>query len=315
MKAVIYKKFGSVDLLQLEEIELAPPSDHEVQVEPVAVSVNPIDGKIRRGELTIMSGKRFPKRTGQDFSGVVRAVGKKVEHLKVGDEVFGCARGMKDGALGELVNVPEKFVSPRPSSISHTTAAALPMVALAAYQALNRVVKIGPGTSLLVNGCAGGFGLVALQMAQKAGATVTGVCSAESAEVAKKYGAGRVIDYRKENITELPDRYDVILDLSGKLPFAQASKLLSSTGSYINVSATPASIIGSTLANPFRRKKHKLLLSKARAADLRAIASQIDDGSLLPPPVRVFPYGQFVDAYRTAESGKVIGKIVIQVQD
>ena len=211
MRAVIYDEFGGIDVLHVGDITLEEPRDHEIQVEPIAVSVNPIDGKVRRGELKLMSGGHFPKRTGQDFSGTVRAVGKKVQRWKVGDEVFGCARGMKDGALGEAVNVPEDFVALRPRSIPHSTAAALPMVTIAAYQALHRVVRIDHDTSVLVNGCTGGFGLMAMQLARRAGARVTGVCSTAALEIASEYGADLVIDYRTQNVSELPARYDVCL--------------------------------------------------------------------------------------------------------
>ena len=124
-----------------------------------------------------------------------------------------------------------------------------------------------------------------------------------------------MIDYRKEDVTKLNERYDVILDLSGKLPFEKAKAILKPRGTFINVSATPAAIFSSLLGNPFRGKKHKILLSKARSEDLKAIASFIDDGSLLPPPVQVFPFEKFGEAYRISESGNVIGKIVLQIRD
>ena len=314
MKAVVYDTFGGIDVLKIENIALSAPGPTEVQVEPFAVSVNPIDGKIRRGELKLMSGGRFPKRTGQDFSGVIRAVGSKVTRWKVGDEVYGCARGMKDGALGEAVNVPQDFVSARPRSVSHATAASLPMVALAAFQSFDRVAKISESSSVLVNGCTGGFGLIALQLAHKAGASTTGVCGADGLALAQEYGADTVIDYRSNNVATSPERFDVILELSGQLPFNSAHSLLKDRGAYIDVSPSPGSIIGNTLANPFRRRTHKLLLSKARANDLATIASYIDQGSLQPPPITTFEFEDFAKAYSAAEAGGVIGKIVVQVR-
>ena len=166
---------------------------------------------------------------------------------------------------------------------------------------------------MLVNGCTGGFGLMALQFARMAGASVAGVCSTDALGVAADYGADPVIDFLTHHVTDLPARYDVILELSGKLPFDQASQILTDQGTYIDVAPSPASIVGNTIANPLRHHKHKLLLSKAHTDDLARIASLVDSDALRPPPLQIFAFEEFAAAYRAAESGSVIGKIVIQV--
>lgn len=312
-RAVIFEDFGGIDQLHLSDVAVAPPGHGEVQVAPGAVSVNPIDGKIRRGELKLMSGRHFPKQTGQDFAGKVAAVGPGVDQWQVGDDIFGCLRGMRHGALAELVNVPADAIARRPPALPVTTAAGVPMVAQAALQALTKVADVGSGTRVLVNGCTGGFGLYALQLARHFGAHVTGVCAGEAKDVAVQYGAEEVIDYRAEDVTARPDRYDVVLELSGKLPFDAASKVLSEHGVYVDVSPSPGSMVANTVANPVRHHKHKFLLSSSHTEQLDELAALLTDGTLQPAPTRVLPLEQFAEAYRIAESGSVIGKVVIDM--
>jgi NADPH:quinone reductase-like Zn-dependent oxidoreductase len=312
-RAVVYEEFGGTDQLRLARIPIESPGRGEIQVRPRAVSVNPIDGKIRRGELKLMSGRHFPKRTGQDFSGEVLAVGAGVADWKTGDEVYGCCRGMRAGALGDFVNVPADAVAARPAGLSHAEAASVPMVAQAALQALTHVAGAESGSRVLVNGCTGGFGLYALQIARHLGAHVTGVCDGASLDLAREYGAQEVVDYRTEKVTERADRFDVILELSGKLAFQEADPLLSERGIYVDVSPSPGSLITNTVTNPVRHHKHKFLLMSSHRADLERIAAWFADGTLRLPPVQVFPLDAFAEAYRTAESGSVNGKVVIRI--
>jgi NADPH:quinone reductase-like Zn-dependent oxidoreductase len=313
-RAVIYDEFGGVEKLRLAEMPVPPPGRGEVQVSPAAVSVNPIDGKIRRGELTLMSGRHFPKRTGQDFAGRITALGPGVGRWTVGQQVYGCCSGMRDGALADLVNVSADAIAAYPAELPATVAASVPMVAQAALQSLTDVAQVRAGTSVLINGCTGGFGLYALQIARHLGAWVTGVCAAEAAQVAVSYGAGNVIDFRTQDVAAGPERYDVILELSGKLPFERVSRVLSEHGVYVDVSPSPASLVASTVANPVRHHKHKFLLMKSRTEQLDTISAWLADGTLKPAPVTVFGLDKFAEAYRLAESGSVIGKLVIELR-
>ena len=313
MKAITYGAFGDIDVLELSSIELPSPSHDAVQVRVVAASLNPIDGKIRRGELKLMSGSHFPKIAGQDFSGVVVAVGREVTTFAVGDEVYGCCRGMKDGALAELVNAPAAFVAKKPPTLDHLTAASVPIVAQAAMQSLAGVAHVRAGTRVLVNGCTGGVGLYALQLAKRMGAEVTGVCGTSGVELAREYGASTVIDYTKEDVLASGREFDALLELSGRLPFDRAHAVLAHHATYVDFSPSPAGIVGNTLANPFRDQKHKFVMTESRTADLDSLRAAFESGELRPAPVRVFAFEDFREAYRLVEKGSVLGKVVLKV--
>jgi NADPH:quinone reductase-like Zn-dependent oxidoreductase len=315
MKAVIYDRFGDVTVLRLADASIADPGKGEVQVRTAAVSVNPLDGKIRRGEMRLMSGSKFPKRTGQDFAGTISAIGPGVENWRIGDPVFGLARGMKDGALAEFVNVPVGNVSPAPTSMTATESAAVPMVALAAYQAVTNVGRVKAGSHVLINGASGGVGLYAVQFARFLNASVTATATGPGIELVRNYGADIVVDYRSNELSTLNTRFDTIIDLSGKLSFREASQhLLAPTGSFIDLTPSPRSLVMNTLANPFRRRKHRFLLSKPDRAILEQIARRIDNGEIRTPPNQTFPLNQYQDAYRTAETGGLLGKVTITIE-
>jgi NADPH:quinone reductase-like Zn-dependent oxidoreductase len=164
----------------------------------------------------------------------------------------------------------------------------------------------------LVNGCTGGVGLFALQLAKRMGAHVTGVCSTDGVALTRDLGANEVIDYRKQSLTEPALRYHSILELSGKLSFDTANDLLDEHGVYVDFSPSPASLIGNTLANPFRSHKHLFAMTSANTADLEALARLLDDSELRAPPVKEFPLEKFREAFELAESGGLIGKVVIR---
>lgn len=314
MKAVLYDTYGGPEVLSLREYDPPALGHDEVRVAPVAVSVNAIDGKIRRGELTLMAGRHFPKRIGQDFSGLVTEVGSHVEEWAVGQEVYGCCRGMKNGALGDVATLASDCVAAKPTTLAHTVAASVPMVGLAALQALTHVARVDEGSRVLVNGCTGGVGLFALQIARHLGAEVTGVAATENLALAEAFGAHAVLDYRTASVADLSERFDVVLELSGKLSFEQAERVLTPHGRYVDVSPSAGALIGNALANPLRQHKHSFLLMKPHSSDLARLASWLDDGTLLPPPVREYALESMGDAFEAAEGGRVAGKVVIRVR-
>ncbi len=315
MKAVLYERYGDRDVLRLAEVPTPSPGKGEVRVRVLAASINPIDGKIRRGDLTFMAGSKFPKRPGQDFAGIVEAVGDGVSSFSVGDAVFGCVKSPSEGAFTEQVIASAGAIARSPASLDAARAAAVPVVGLAALQALRDVVSVKAGDHVLVNGCTGGVGIFALQLAKRIGAKVTGVCGKEGAGLARELGADQVVDYRARSVEDLRGRYRAILELSGKLPFERSRRLLDERAVYADFSPTPASLVGNTLANPFRSHKHVFVMTKSRAEDLQELAGLLDRGELRPPPVQEFPLAEFARAFALAEGGGVIGKVVVRVPE
>lgn len=314
MKAVVYRDYGGRDVLGIEDVpDPGAPATGELRVRVHASSINPVDAKVRRGELKLIAGGRFPKRPGLDFSGVVEAVGPGVIGISVGDAVFGGARSMSEGAMAEHVLVKAAAVAAKPGQLDHAQAAAVPTVAIAALQVLRDIVHVSDRDHVIVNGCTGGVGLFAMQMAKRAGARVTGVCGADGVATARAFGADEVIDYRNSILTGITPPASAILELSGRLDFGAAVPLLADGGRYIDFSPSPAAIIANAIANPFRRKKHVLAMTAARTADLSRIAADIDAGILVAAPTRIFPLDRFAEAFELAERGGVIGKIVLQI--
>jgi NADPH:quinone reductase-like Zn-dependent oxidoreductase len=290
-----------------------PPRAGDVRVRVRATSVNPVDGKVRRGELKLIAGGHFPKRPGLDFSGEVEAVGEGVTGFAVGDAVYGGARSMSEGAFAEHVLVHASAIAKKPSTIDHTLAAGVPTVAIAALQVLRDIVKVAPGDRVLVNGCTGGVGLFAIQIAKRAGAVVTGVCATGGVELARELGADEVVDFKKSALTSLDTKFRAILELSGKLPFESAHAHLDDHGLYVDFSPSPAALVGNAIANPFRSHKHVFAMTSAKTADLESLARMLDAGELRAAPTQVLSLEHFAEAFERAERGGVIGKVVVQL--
>ena len=313
MKAVVYHSYGGREVLALEDApEPDGPDSGELRIEVLAASVNPVDRKVREGQLKLMAGGHFPKRPGLDFCGIIEAVGEGVSGYNLGEVVFGGARSMSDGAFAEHILVKATSIAKKPATLDHTTAAGVPVVAIAALQALRDIVKVKPNDRVLVNGCTGGVGLFALQLAKQFGAIVTGVCGTDGVLLAHEFGAAEVIDYRKSPVSQLPSKFHAILELSGRLSFDDAQHLLDDGGLYVDFSPSPAALIGNTIANPFRHHKHVFAMTSAKTPDLNWLGEQIDVGALRPAPTVVYPLDGYLEAFTHAEGGGAVGKTVVE---
>jgi NADPH:quinone reductase-like Zn-dependent oxidoreductase len=313
MNAVTYNHFGGPDVLELTTSDAPRVGSHDLLVRVRAVSVNPLDGKIRRGELRLLSGARFPKTPGIDFAGLVEAVGAKVAGFTVGDRVFGFPGSMRKGTLSEVVSVPAASAAKIPRGLDDVGAASISMVGLAALQAFRDVAHVTPNERVLVNGATGGVGLMLLQLARLRGAHVTAVASTKGVAVARQFGAEQVVDYRSESIADSRDRFDVVFDTSTRLPFSAARRLLEQRGRYVGFEPSPVSLIGAALLNPFRRQKLLTLVVKPSAADLDEIGRLIDAHEVVVPPTEAFDLPDAARAFERVERGGVIGKVVIRI--
>jgi NADPH:quinone reductase-like Zn-dependent oxidoreductase len=315
MKKIIYEQYGRLSNLRMADVASPSAAVQSLIVQVKAVSINPLDWKIVQGELKVMTGKAFPKGIGIDFSGVVSQVGSGVSHLAVGDVVMGALDAMKGpGALAEFVQVEPHQVVPKPTGLSFEQAAALPVVGAAALQSLTKVLHMQSGQSLLINGATGGVGMIATQIAHKMGIHVTAVVSSKGVDLAKRWGAARVINYQTQSVQDLAERFDAVLDLSSKLPYAQAKRLLTPKGQHVNAVPTLKDILLTPFANMTRSQKVRLLMSTPDQATLQSLSQYAAQGLDVLVSQR-FDWSDFANAYAQVQEKGVVGKAVLVIAD
>tara|TARA_R110002051_G_scaffold325872_2_gene432768 strand:+ start:3445 stop:4389 length:945 start_codon:yes stop_codon:yes gene_type:complete len=313
MKAIAYQKFGSIDVLQIVEQPKPSIKSNQVLVKVKSFSINPMDWKIRKGKMKLMSDSKFPKNTGTDFSGIVDEVGASVIGLKKGDEVFGVVKNMmKEGVSAEYIAATSSLVWKKPSNISFPQAASIPVVGTAAVTALEKMGNIKSTTTILVNGATGGFGMFLLQLLKQKEANVTAVTSTKGIEFAKKRGANMVIDYTKTNVLSQKTTYDIVIDLSGKMGYKNAKQIMNSKGLFLNPTPKPIEIPTSLFKNLFTAKKHMVILSSPSTKHTEVLIGSVKKGLQIEVN-KVFPFTQFKEAYQYAEKGGVIGKVAVEI--
>ncbi|MEO7044333.1 MAG: NAD(P)-dependent alcohol dehydrogenase [Ferruginibacter sp.] len=314
MKKIIYSKFGGPDVLQITEVPIPAVQETIMLIKVKAVSINPLDWKIRNGEMKLMSGSKFPKGMGIDFSGIVEKTGAAVTQYKKGDEVYGILDVFKGGALSEYITVEEKDIAIKPQNISFEQAAAMPVVGAAALQILKTLVNLQKGTEVLVNGASGGIGMFATQIAKMNGAIVTAVVGDNGIQTVKDWGADFIVNYRNEDVLKGNKRYDVVIDLSGKMPFCKAKQIMTPSSTYIHTAPGPKEIISSFFINLFSRKKYKLLMLKPSPEYLASLSGYAENGIAIVVS-KVYPFHSFKKAYTEVPNDKFIGKAVITMDD
>jgi NADPH:quinone reductase-like Zn-dependent oxidoreductase len=310
MRKVLYTRFGDEQVLEVREQPTPTIVSNQLLIQVKATSINPLDWKIYRGEMKLMSGAKLPKGVGIDFAGIVSQVGPGVARFRVGDAVFGLLEVFKGGALADYVVVTEADIAPKPAAISFDQAASLPVTGLSALQIVDQLAAVGPGQEVLINGAAGGVGLFAIQLAKKRGARVTAVAGPAGLQRATQMGADAVVDYTKQDIRQLPQRFDTIIDLSDQLPFKAAKKLLKPRATFVNTLPTPQGLILSFLHNLFSARKRRILILKPTAAGLSTLAALAQDGLQIPVE-KVYTLASVRQAYQETSRGKVKGKAVV----
>jgi NADPH:quinone reductase-like Zn-dependent oxidoreductase len=307
MKRVQYFHYGAPEELRLDE---APPPEAgrgQIRVQVRAASANPMDWKIRRGEMKALTGFRFPRGLGHNFSGVVEAVGPGAPRFKVGDEVFGVTSMRQAGAFAETVVADEKNVWPKPPSVSFEHAAALTIVGLTAWNALVAKAKLSAGQWVFITGCLGGVGRSAVQIARMRGANIVGSCSASGREEALALGVGEDVDYRAFDIASYQHRFDVVFDAAGALSLSQCGAMLKPRGMSLHIVPTPAKLIGCLLPS-----RHYLVFGNPTPQSLAAIAGAAERGQLVPTIGRIAPLSEAISAIVELErTGVPKGKLVI----
>jgi NADPH:quinone reductase-like Zn-dependent oxidoreductase len=325
MKAIVYHEYGSADVLRFEEIEKLLPNDNQVLIKVRAAAVNPLDWHYMRGTPYLMrmdAGLRKPKdiRLGVDLAGEVIAVGSSVTHFKPGDEVF----GVGDSAFAEYSRASENRVALKPADVTFDQAAAVPVAALTALQALRDKGHIQPGQKVLINGASGGVGTFAVQIAKSFGAEVTGVCSTRNVELVRSLGADHVIDYTKEDLTQSAQRYDLILDNVGTRPLSDFRRVMNSKGIFVLVGGGGPDAgrwigpminwIKAPVLSAFVSQEFVTLLASITREDLGVLNELMETRKVTPVIDRTYPLGEVPEAIRYLETGRARGKVIITVE-
>lgn len=306
----MYSKFGGPEVLQIAEVPIPAVQETSLLIKVKAVSINPLDWKIRNGEMKLMSGSKFPRGIGIDFSGIVEETGTAATKYTKGDEVFGIMDVFKGEALSEYITVKEKDITVKPQSISFEQAATMAVVGSAALQIFKTLVDLKKGTEVLINGASGGIGMFATQIAKMGGAIVTTVVGDSGIQAGKDWGADFVINYRNEDVLKGNKQYDVVIDLSGKMPFSKAKQIMKHSSAYIHTAPGPKEIISSFFINLISGKKYKLLMLKPSPEYLAELADYAESGIAIVVS-KVYPFNSFKKAYAEVPNGKFIGKAAI----
>lgn len=328
MKAFVVTHYGP-EGLQSADVPTPGVGPGDVLVDVRAASINPLDKMVRNGEFKQLIKYKRPFVLGHDLSGVVAKVGPDVRGLKVGDEVYARPRDLRIGAFAEQVVIDADDVALKPASLSFEEAAAVPLVALAAWQALVDVAAVKPGQKVLVHAGAGGLGSTVIQVAKHLGAHVATTAHTNDVDKVRALGADEVIDYTQQDFTQVVSGYDVVLDSLGPASLEKSLTVLKPGGLAISVVGPPdpqfATQLGQPLLRPvmavlsrkIRRRARKLgvrysfFFMRASGTQLASLAALYDDGTLRPVLDRAFPFDRTLDAMAYVEQGKAAGKIVV----
>ena len=319
MKAIIADRYGSPDVLELRDVDMPVPADNQVLIRVHASSVNPADWYRVLGPFFVRpsSGLRKPKNpaVGTDLAGRIEAVGKDIEELQPGDEVFGTAVG----AWAEYACAREVRLVRKPANVSFEEAAAVPVAAITALQGLRDQGQVQPGQKVLINGASGGVGTYAVQLAKWFGADVTAVCSTPNVELVRSLGADRVVDYTQENFTQRDERHDVMLDIAGSRPFSEFKRVLTPKATVVAVGAPMSTrglgplkhIIGSRLTSLGRSQRVTNFVAQITKEDLGVMQELLAAGTVKSVVDRSYELSEVPEAVRYLGTTRARGKVVI----
>lgn len=310
MKAAIIKRYGGPEVIEIAEVARPVPKSHEVLIKVFAASVNPVDWKIRKGNLKKILSKKFPKILGIEFSGVIEETGENVNEFKIGQRVF-AGKDYEGGGYAEYAIAEAARTILIPDGISHEEASTMAVAGMTALQGLRNKGKIKPGMDVIVNGASGGVGTYAVQIAKVLGARVTAVCSAKNFDLLKRLGADVLIDYKETDFTRLPKKYNIVFDAVGYRSFWQTYRVLKKKGIYVNISPSIPLYITSFLTRLKPGRKSKGFMLHPDMNDLLEVVKMIEDKKIKVIIDKVFPLEKLADAHIYSETERARGKIVI----
>jgi NADPH:quinone reductase-like Zn-dependent oxidoreductase len=319
MKAIVYTKYGSPEVLQLQEVVKPVPKDNEILIKVKATAANSGDCRIRRADpfaVRFFFGLTKPNRPilGVSLSGEVEAVGKDVKLYKVGDQVFG-STGMGFGAYAEYKCLPESAVlAAKPRNITHDEAAVIPFGGITALHFI-RKAGIQPGQKVLINGASGAVGTAAIQLAKYHGAHVTGVCSTANIALVKSLGADEVIDYTREDFTTNGETYDVIFDTVDKISFARSLKSLSKKGILILGASGMSGMLQGLWTSITSSKKVVTGVTRETVVGLSFLRDLIETNKMKPVIDRTYSLAETAEAHAYVEKGHKKGNVAISLDE
>lgn len=332
MRAVFINEYGSNEKIQIASLKTPEVSSDDLLIKIKAASVNPLDTRIRDGKMKQVLHYKMPLIIGSDLAGEVVGVGANVKNFKVGDEVYARADTMRIGTFAEYIAVSDENVSLKPKNLSMEQAAAVPLVALTAWQILVEKAKVKKGQKVLIHGGAGGVGSTAIQLAKHLGVYVATTASSKDSKKLKEYGADVVIDYKTQDFSSILDDYDLVLDTRGGETLAKSLTILKPGGQVVSINGTPDANMADELKLGFLMKNIFTLLSlktnlQAKklgvtysfhfmypsGTELTQLKKLYENKTLKPVVDKIFPFESVKDALSYSESGNAKGKIVIRV--
>jgi NADPH:quinone reductase-like Zn-dependent oxidoreductase len=319
MRALRYRRYGSPEVLQLDELPEPSPAAGHAKIRVRAVGLNPVDWKILAGHVRYLPMFRSPPRgVGFDFAGEIVGIGGGATERHVGERVFGSLVPFgRDGACSGYIVVPYDRMLPLPPEVDDLQAAALPIAGGTALQALTDESQVATGQRVLITGAGGGVGHFAVQIAKHLGAHVVAVCSAGNADFVRGLGADEVVDYAKHDFTQRDDRFDVVFDAACASSFTASRRVLTESGCYINTSGDRNALLwtvaGAVLARLTSRQRAIPFALKNGAPVWRRLLDLVRQGALHAHVERTVAMEEVADAFRSMETGHGRGKIVVRM--
>ncbi|MFF7871377.1 NADP-dependent oxidoreductase [Streptomyces qaidamensis] len=332
MKAFVVEKYGK-DGVRAADVPEPAVGDRDVLVKVSAAGINPLDKMVRNGEFKRLLKYKLPFVLGHDVAGVVTRVGPAVHGFTVGDEVYARPRDLRIGGFAEFIAIDMDDVAPKPASLTLQEAAAVPLVALTAWQILVDRADVKPGQKVLVHAGAGGLGSTVIQLAKLLGATVATTTSTKTEELVRSLGADVVVDYTKEDFAKVLSGYDLVLDSLGGANLEKSLTVLKPGGLAISVVGPPDAdfakqlgapaflgLIMNTLSRKIRKQakalgvRYQFLFMRANGSQLRRLGALYDSGELRPVIDSTFPFDRTLEAMAYVEQGRTkAGKVVVSL--
>jgi len=310
MKAIVLHEYGSPEVLKYEDVPRPEPKEDQILVRVIAAGVNPVDGMIRSGMFAKDEKTVFPRTLGADIAGVVEKSGSKITKFKAGDAVYAYISLENEGGYAEYALAMENEASPKPKSLDYVEAAAVPVVALTAWQALIDTAKLKAGQTVLIHGGSGGVGTFAIQIAKARGAKVIATASAANQDLLKQLGADVAIDYTKTKFEDVARDVDVVLDSVGKDTLARSYGVIKKGGFIVSLVARPDR---AELAK--RGIRGAALSVDPNSNELGEIGRLIDEKKIRVIVSQTFPLSEAKKAQEQVATGHTRGKIVLKVAD
>ena len=315
MQAFGFRRYGPPEVLGTLEVPRPEPGPREVLIRVAAAGVNPADWALRGGRLRPFVRLKLPFVSGSDVAGVVEETGEGVTKFVPGEALYAMTPTTTGGAYAEYVTVAADSVARVPSGLSLEEAAAVPLVALTALQALRDKAELMAGDHVLVNGASGGVGTFAVQISKAMGARVTARCSERNIELVRGLGADEIIDYTRDHITTAESRYDVVFSAVNTLPLLPWRRALRPGGKIVTLNPLFENTLIARLASIISRVRLEGVLVRPSGADLEAVGALISAGKVRPVIDRSYPLHEAAAAHRYSESRRVRGKLVLIVDE